>query len=126
MRSAHLDATRFAARTRMNLRLNNPYIALYFSGALHCFDNTVGQTAFSDLDAVFRQDFFCLIFVNVQFDVPNNCNNCVNLINSIHCIINTKAAISGSFSHLSPAVFDGNRFGDFHHIIGHSLGSGIN
>jgi hypothetical protein len=63
---ADLYTASFATRSRMNLCFDYPDTPLYFPGPLHAFLGTVGQTAFRDSDAVFRQYVLGLILVNIQ------------------------------------------------------------
>ena len=42
MRSANLDAASFTARTGMNLRFDNPHVAINLPGALYGFHHAVG------------------------------------------------------------------------------------
>jgi hypothetical protein len=52
MRFAYLYAARLAARSRMNLCLDHPYIPIYFPGSLHALLGAVSQTAFRGFNAV--------------------------------------------------------------------------
>jgi hypothetical protein len=43
MSSANFDPARFTARTGMNLRFDNPYVAINFPGALYGFHYAIGK-----------------------------------------------------------------------------------
>jgi hypothetical protein len=67
--AGHFDAAAFAAASGVNLRLDDDAacaLGKQFAGHRGCFFERVGHFAPGHGNAVFCQDFFCLILVNFQ------------------------------------------------------------
>ena len=67
---AQLDAARLTARTRMDLRLDDPFVAADFRRAIVGLLGTVGDASTRNWHAKLRKQLLSLILVNVHGDSP--------------------------------------------------------